>query len=323
VCSPAETPPFAKHTASPPSAHLEHLRRYASIVDDMDAFLAASRRPLPRVVWANPLRTLPDDLDARIRRYAPEATPLGWMPKAWRIAPERRPGAWPEFRLGLLHAQEEATLWPARLLDAQPGERILDMCAAPGNKTALIACAMGDRGEIIANDKVPGRLSALRYNLERLGITSVAVTRSDACRLPFADGTFDRVLVDVPCTCEGTGRKLKGKGNRQTSSTGFHHTLVPIQKGLLRRALRLVRPGGIVVYATCTYAPEENEQVLDGLYLERAEILPITPPVGFRVAPGVTSWEGRDVRPDVVHAARIWPHHNDTGGFFVARIRAL
>lgn len=289
----------------------------------MDALLAASQRPLPRVVWANPLRPIPRDLDARIRAYAPEAEPLGWMPHAWRIDAARRPGRWPEFRLGLLHAQEEATLWPALLLDAQPGERVLDLCAAPGNKTALIAGAMEDRGQIIANDKVPGRLSALRYNLERLGVTSVAVTRADGFRLPFAPASFDRVLVDVPCTCEGTARKRKGKGNRQLCATGFHKTLVPVQVGLLRRALRLVRPGGVVVYATCTYAPEENEQVLDGLYEDRAEILPITPPAGFRVAPGVTTWNGRTVRSDVTNAARIWPHHNDTGGFFVAKLRCL
>jgi 16S rRNA C967 or C1407 C5-methylase (RsmB/RsmF family) len=296
-----------------------HLLRYAPLVDDPDAFCEAAARPLPRVVWANPLRADPEEVEAIVLRRCPEARPVGWFPHAWRLPPEAMPGRWPEHMLGLLHGQEEAALWAAPLLGARPGERVLDLCAAPGNKTAQLAVAMGDRGTLVANERQFGRLASLRRTLDRLGITCAVVTHDDGVRFPGDPGTYDRVLVDAPCTCEGTSRKPRG---RRTAGDERHRdSAVQIQKALLRRAVRLVRPGGVVVYATCTYAPEENEAVLDAV--ADAVVEPLTPPPGLRVAPGIAEWNGRAFRPDVVNAARLWPHQNDTGGFFVARLRRV
>ncbi len=294
--------------------------RYRPIVDDYDGFMDACHRPLPRAAWLSPLRCDPEVVAARIRQRCPEARPVPWWPHAFRLPADTSPGNWIEYRLGQLHLQEEATLWPAALLDLAPGDRVLDLCAAPGNKTAQIAVRMEDRGMIVANDKVRGRLAQLRYNTERMGLTSVVLTRGDGARMADPGFLFDHALADVPCSCEGTSRKRRAP---RQADAAFRRGIQSTQIGLLRRALKLVRPGGTVVYATCTYAPEENERVLDAIWPDYAAIEPLEAPPGVRLAPGIPEWNGRRFRPDVVHAARLWPHHNDTGGFFVAKLRRL
>ncbi|MCB9545086.1 MAG: RsmB/NOP family class I SAM-dependent RNA methyltransferase [Myxococcales bacterium] len=295
------------------------LQRYLDVVDDADAFLCAAERPLPRVIWANPLRQDPAKTAEEVRRLCPEAEPLAWRPDAWRLPPEVKPGRWVPWMYGRVHGQEEASLLAASLVDAQPGERILDLCAAPGGKTAGLAVAMADRGTLVANDRSYGRLSAIRRVLDRLGVTCAAVTCGNGVHFPAYPGGYDRILVDAPCTCEGTSRKPGG--HQDVTSERYRRTIVQIQTALLRRALRLVRPGGRVVYSTCTYAPEENEAVLEAASTEPFTIEPVVAPAGLRLAPGLPAWQGQTFRPDVVNAVRLWPHHNDTGGFFVAVLK--
>lgn len=317
------TPPLTPPLTPPdPPDPLDHLRRYAPIVDDLDAFLCAADRPLPRVVWANPLYGDPHAIDAEIRAECPAAEPVGWRPHTWRLPPDVRPGRWLLHTLGAIYGQEEAALWAGDLVGARPGERVIDLCASPGGKSAQIAIAMGDDGTLIANERSRGRLAALRHTLDRLGITCAIVTQHDGVRLPPLTGGYDRVLVDAPCTCEGTTRKTAG-GRRSAPGIGYRDSVSQVQRALLRAGVRLARPGGTIVYATCTYAPEENEATLDAIDPADAVIEPIEPPPGLRISPGLTAWDGRRFRPDVAHAARIWPHHNDTGGFFVARLRRL
>ena len=300
---------------------LTHLKRYAPLVDDLPAFLEAAATPLPRVVWLNPLRTDLDATAARLRDRCPELTPILWRPHTYRLPPTFSPGRLPEFITGELHVQEEAALWPAALIEAVPGQRVLDLCAAPGNKTAQLAIAMEDRGIIVANDRQAGRLSALRRLVDRLGLTSVVVTCQDGVSFPLEAPGYDAVLVDAPCSAEGTSRKPGGRV--EEVSTSFRTFIAGVQLGLLRRALTLVRPGGRVVYSTCTYAPEENEAVVAAVLGEGVELLPLIAPLGLRASPGVTSFEGRQFPEAVRQTARLWPHHNDTGGFFVAAMRRL
>lgn len=297
------------------------LLRYASIVDDVDAFVCAAKTALPRVVWANPLRGPVARTNTRIQQLIPDAEPVSWRANTWRLPPDSSPGTWIEHMLGDLHVQEEAALWAGDLVGAQPGDKVLDLCAAPGGKTAQIAVAMQDSGTLIANDRKHGRLSGLRRTLDRLGVSCAGIICGDGVRIRTMDGFFDRVLADVPCTCEGTTRKSKGR--RDQTPDSYRSSIVQVQKALLRAALRMTRPGGTVVYSTCTYAPEENEAVLSAIRPDQAVIEPITAPEGLKVTPGVSEWQGQQFRPDVVNAARIWPHHNDTGGFFVARLRRL
>lgn len=303
------------------------LERYAELCGDAAAFAEACARPLPKVVWANPLRGDPAETGAALLRRCPDARPVPWHPAAWRIPPGATPGHWPEFWEGRLHVQEEAALWAVPLLDLAPGQSVLDACAAPGNKTAQIAAALGDVGNLWAADRSPGRVAVMRRTLERLGVTCAAALCADLTAPPgvrngLPDGpAFDRALADVPCSCEGTSRKLDGR--REAVSEGERAFLAGIQRRILRRVLARVRPGGVVVYATCTYAPEENEAVLDAALGELACVEPCAPPPGLTVRPGVTAFAGRSFRADVANALRLWPQDNDTGGFFVARLRRL
>lgn len=299
------------------------------------AFLEAMQRPLPRVVWANPIGRSSEALaaiGAEVLRLCPAAVPVGWRPHTWRLPPEVKPGRWWAWMVGDVHGHEEASILAADLVGAQPGERILDLCAAPGGKTAVLAAAMNDQGLLVANDRKAGRLAPLRRTLDRLGVTCAAVSCVAGANFPgIAEGPgggrppepgetraggYDRVLVDVPCTCEGNRPQC---GPSEAASTeAYRRTIGPIQRSLLRRALQLVRPGGRVVYATCTFAPEENEEVVNaasGFVVE-----PVSVP-GLHLSPGLTEWAGRRLRPDLVNAVRLWPHHNDTGGFFVAVLR--
>lgn len=295
------------------------LARYAPIVDDLEAFLRAAARPLPRVVWANPLMDAAQGR-AAVARMCPEAVPLGWVDDAWRLPPVSRPGAWLAHVLGQLHTQEEAAVFAGDALGARPGERVLDLCAAPGGKSARIAVSMDDRGTLVSNDRRLGRVTALRRTLDRLGVTCAVVTRANGLRLRgvWPDASFDRVMVDAPCTCEGTTRKSEGG----PPEAGYRESIVQVQTALLRRAIALTKPGGTLVYATCTYAPEENEAVLHAA--PRPGEVAIEPiETSLTLAPGVTEWDGARYREDVQHAVRFWPHQHDTGGFFVARLRRL
>ena len=299
---------------------LAPLERYRPLIDDWDAFAAALARPLPSTLWTNTLRTTPQLLRDWLARDGFDATPLPWYPGAFRLPPAARPGKSLAYVTGHYHVQEDVSLVPVALLDPRPGERILDACAAPGNKTVQAAVRMNDRGTLIANEKNRHRIGVVRRNLERLGITCAAVLVADAANLPRDAGTFDRVLADVPCSCEGTSRKNPEVLRRLRRPPGSRRGG---QLAILRKAVQLTRPGGRVVYSTCTYAPEENEGVVGALLAEAEpgslRLLPARID-GLRSAPGVVEWNGECWDASLERAMRIWPHHNDSGGFFVAVI---
>ena len=296
------------------------LERYEPLVDDVEAFRAACDRPLPSVVRTNTLAATP----ARVREAFEDGDvayePVDWHDGLFRL-PDGNPGGnWPHVH-GWTHGQEEVSVLPGVALDARPGDRIWDACAAPGSKTTQIADDMDDTGTLVANDNNLGRLSALRHNAERLGVTNAVVTNRDARNFsmnPLAFDEFDRALVDAPCSCEGTCRKNPDVLDQWT----YEHVeaVAGIQKGVLTRAVQATRPGGTVVYSTCTFAPEENEAVLDhALANEDCELVAFDLPV--ETVPGVTEWDGETYDESVRRAHRVYPHHNDTGGFFCAKLR--
>ncbi len=307
------------------SGSLAPLERYRPLIDDWEAFAAALERPLPPVVWTNRLRTAPDRLRELLERDGQAPAPVAWCPDAFRLADGAAPGKGLLGLTGLYHIQEEVSLLPVELLDLRPGQRVLDLCAAPGGKTARIAVALGNRGAVVANDVDWRRLVAVGRNLDRLGLMNVTATAWDAANFPESGGLFDRVLADVPCTCEGTSRK--NPGVLEWGGEVERRRTAAVQTAILRKAVRLCRPGGRVVYSTCTYAPEENEAVVDRVLREaRSDGSGADGPLrlvearieGFEGAPGSTVWEGRSLAPELSRALRVWPHVHDTGGFFVA-----
>lgn len=300
---------------------LSIFERYRPIIDDWPAFSDALAQPLPTVIWSNTLRTSPQQVADFLRHEGLDPQPLGWYPRSFRLPSEVRPGKSLAFLTGHYHVQEEVSQVPVVLLDPQPGDRLLDLCAAPGNKTLQAATHMQDRGTLIANDKSKYRLGVMRRNIERLGISNIAILQADAGNLPKRLGTFDRLVVDVPCSCQGTSRK-----NPEVLRLGFQPGARQSgQISILRKAVQRCRVGGRIVYSTCTYAPEENEAVVDHILKENDGALRLVPTQipGLTFLPGLSRWQGEDFDSSMCHAARIYPHHNDSGGFFVALLEKV
>ncbi|WP_456427217.1 RsmB/NOP family class I SAM-dependent RNA methyltransferase [Rhodocaloribacter sp.] len=296
----------------------EPFERYRPLIDDWEAFTEALARPLPVCVWTNTLRTTPEALAETLRAEGCAFEPLAWHPGAFRLTDGAAAAHLPSYLAGLFHIQEEVSMLPAMLLAPRPGERVLDLCAAPGNKTAEIAVAMRGAGTVVANDLSRGRLHVLRTTVDRLGLLNVSVTRHDAAAFPDASGGFDRVLLDAPCSCEGTARKhprVVAQSSRVNSLR-----MGRMQTRMLARAVDRCRPGGRIVYATCTFAPEENERVVAETLQAFGDAVRLLPARirGLRTTPGLTTWEGESFPDDLRLTSRLWPHHNDTGGFFVA-----
>jgi NOL1/NOP2/sun family putative RNA methylase len=298
---------------------LSVLDRYRPLVDDFAAFREACTRPLGYAVRVNPLKTSPE----RVRRAYDEAgvdyEPVAWHDRLLRVATDSPGVSWPYVH-GWVYPQEEVSMLPVLALDPCPGETVLDTCAAPGSKTTQIAAAMDDRGTLVANDRDLGRLTPLRSNAQRLGVTNVVVTNRDARNFstqPLAVDAVDRTLVDAPCTCEGTIRK--NPDALAEWSEEYLHSVADLQRDILGRAVEMTREGGTVVYGTCTFAPEENEAVVDHVLTTRnCRLLEVDLPLD--AASGVCEWRGERYDPAVERCTRVYPHHNDTGGFFCAKL---
>lgn len=297
--------------------NLHPFHRYRSIIPDWDEFAAALDRQLPTCIWANPLKITPAKLEEYLTDQNMAFEPIPWRRGAYRLVDTTHPGSRLAYLAGLYEIQEEVSMLPIELLDLHPGQRVLDTCAAPGSKTAEIATALGNRGTVLANDRNYRRIKPLARSLDRLGITNTAISVHDATNLPRDIGTFDRILADVPCSCEGTSRKNTDAG---AATSGDFGRLCTTQRAILKRALELTRPGGRVVYSTCTYAPEENEIIVDSVLDEFADEWHLIPAriEGFPASPGLLEWRGQHFDPQLANALRVYPHQHDTGGFFVA-----
>jgi NOL1/NOP2/sun family putative RNA methylase len=293
------------------------LPRYRSVIPDWDRFLDACQRPLPTIVRTNTLRITPEDLRERLLQRGISASRLPW--EATLLEVDRPVGNTIEHWLGLLYVQEAVQILPVIALDPQPGDAVLDLCAAPGGKSTQIAARMEGVGPLIANEPNGRRQQALLANVNRLGILNVTITAYRGESFPLR-ARFDRILVDAPCSAEGTLRKEPSL--RGGASTGTIARLGRLQKRLIVRAYDLLRPGGVLVYSTCTFAPEENESVVAHLLEVRdARLSPVSLP--FEASPGLAAWEKETYPSELRGCARVYPHQIDSGGGFVARLERL
>jgi len=290
------------------------LPRYRTVVPDWDRFLDACRRPPPTTVRTNTLRITPKDLRERLLQQGISTSRLPW--EATLLEVDRPVGTTIEHWLGLLYVQEAVQVLPVIALDPQPGDAVLDLCAAPGGKSTQIAARMEGIGPLIANEPNGRRQQALLANVNRLGILNATITSYRGESFPLR-ARFDRILVDVPCSAEGTLRKEPSL--RAGASTGTIARLGRLQKRLIVRAYDLLRPGGVLVYSTCTFAPEENESVVAHLLEARdARLSPLSLP--FEASPGLAAWKKETYPSEVRGCARVYPHQIDSGGGFVARL---
>lgn len=228
--------------------------------EETEALLKALNAVAPFTIRTNSLRTSRDELMRTLEPFSPRPTPHS----PWGIILEEPRGILETeaFKEGLFQVQDEGAQLVSWLLSPRGGERVLDLCAAPGGKSTHLAELMGNRGEILAVDVNPSRLRWLEENSRRLGIRIVRPMRHDATK-PLPCGGFDRVLVDVPCS--GLGVIRRNPDIKWRLSPKEIRRLADIQGRILRVGAEALRPGGYLLYSTCTLTPEENESVIQGL----------------------------------------------------------
>lgn len=208
---------------------------------------------------------------------------------------------------------------PPVVLNPKPGDVVLDMAAAPGSKASQISQYLQNKGVIVSNDVKGDRLAALGINMQRLGSYNHVITLMQGERFANAGIQFDRVLLDAPCS--GTGTIRKSPKTILMWNPDMVRRLARMQKKLIMTAWKVLKPGGTLVYSTCSTEPEENEAVVSHLLenAKNARMLEIDLPIK-RGAP-VLEFEGETYNPEVHNCLRMWPQDNDTEGFFVAGIR--
>jgi len=248
---------------------------------------------------------------------------------AHSVAPEHRAAllASGPAAEGLVYAQNASSQVPVHALGPLPGERVLDLCAAPGSKTGQIAAAMENAGEVVAVEKARDRFYRLRANVAAQGATNVRARFGSGTAIAHAEPeAFDRVLLDAPCSTEGRFRSDLPETTAYWSPRKVKEMRAK-QGRLLYAAVQALRPGGVLVYSTCTFAPEENEGALTKAlktFGDRVEVVPVDGLAdgldgGPLVRPGLAEWDGRAFHPDVRHARRVLPDGRFEG-FFVARL---
>jgi NOL1/NOP2/sun family putative RNA methylase len=290
---------------------------------DFDAFAAALEAAPVSGLRVNTLKLPVNDFPA----LAP--VPLGekipWCDSAFVLPPsDVSAGQHPFHRAGLYYLQDPSAMSPAELLDPQPGERVLDLSAAPGGKTTHLAALMQGRGLLVANEIKDKRVGHLAQNVERWGAGNVVVTNETPERLADNLGPiFDRVLVDAPCSGEGMFRK--DMGARADWSPQMVLGCAARQHNILRVAAKLVRPGGYLLYSTCTFAPEEDEgavqSVLDNFPDFSVAPLPLLDGFLPGQPAGWTQLTAQQADSALVGAARLFPHRLSGEGHFACLLQ--
>jgi len=261
---------------------------------------------------------------AEFYRISPfELSPVAWCPEGYAVSQandsiaKSSPGKHVYHTAGLYYLQEPSAMAAAAILSPQPGEKILDISAAPGGKASHLAAIMQNTGLLVANEIHPKRVWDLAENLERCGVTNAVVTNETPKRLAEHFGEFfDRVLLDAPCSGEGMFRKSQVA--RSEWKPGLVQSCSVRQSAILEEAARLVRPGGYVAYTTCTFSPDEDEGVVAKFLTTHPEfdLAEIQGYPGFE--PARPEWVGLSPDHHVRRAVRLWPHRSQGEGHFVA-----
>ena len=268
--------------------------------EEYPEYLASLERPRAVALRFNPLKG-----GMPMLSFVGDAVP--WEPCGYYYDPTSRPGLHPYHEAGVYYLQEASAMSAVALLDPQPGERVCDLCAAPGGKTTQIAGRMRGEGFLLCNEYSPKRAKLLSRNIERLGVANALVTNENteklAARFP---GFFDRVLIDAPCSGEGMFRK------EEAAITDWSPETVQMcarrQGEILHNGAQMVRPGGRLVYSTCTFAPEENELAIEAFLAEHPE---------FSLEKVEAPW----FTPAGEGQFRLWPHKLLGEGHFAAVLR--
>ncbi|MCL2187454.1 MAG: RsmF rRNA methyltransferase first C-terminal domain-containing protein [Defluviitaleaceae bacterium] len=271
-----------------PKSFLTQMR--AQLGDENDLFLASFSDPAWRGIRLNTIKNVDANIFNRLQSVI--SCPNPHCPNAFAFRAEHKLGQTLAYLAGLFYIQEPSAMVPAFLLGALPGERVLDLCAAPGGKSTQIATSLQGRGLLIANDASPTRAQALVRNIERAGVRNAIITMEQPHKLAARFGEFfDRVLVDAPCSGEGMFRRDAEVLKAYTANKP--EVCAAIQSDILRNAALMVRRGGRLVYSTCTFNTVENEGIVEAFIKKHHDF-------------------------SVKEMKRIWPHRDIGEGHFVA-----
>lgn len=314
----------------PKPLFLERMQKLFQNKKDFKNYLEILKHKPVKSIRCNTLKISPEKLKKKLEVYGWKIIqPWKTNPEVMIVDTELEPGELGrslEHLLGYYYIQELASMLPVIALEPKQGEKILDLCSAPGSKTTQIAAKMQNTGFIIANEISLGRIKILASNLERCGVTNTIITKKEGAalckRFKKQDLKFDKILIDTPCSGEGTLRskyKTYIMWNIKTIKS-----LPKIQFNLFKNAFEILKIGGEIIYSTCTHAPEENEGVVNRIleeFKDRIKIQKIKIPIKSRQ--GITKWESNKYNPKVKSTCRIYPQDNNTEGFFLAKFKKI
>lgn len=301
-----------------PEAYQKQMRSLLG-AEEWEAYEAAMEEPYAKALRVNTLKTTPGELREKMGEEdlgdAVPWCPLGIYLKEEAPALSRHPF----YAAGLYYLQEPSAMAPASFLPVEPGDRVLDLCAAPGGKSTALGAKLGGKGLLVANDISPSRAKALLRNLEVFGVANGVVVSEAPHRLSVRfPGFFQKVLVDAPCSGEGMFRKDPSIAKNWLQYGNAYYA--KLQREILPEAAKMTAPGGYLLYSTCTYAPEEDEQTLAWFLKEHPDFHLEALPKPEGVADGVPEWADPALA-DLKGCARFWPHRLRGEGHFVALLR--
>jgi NOL1/NOP2/sun family putative RNA methylase len=290
--------------------------RFLEYVPRIEEFLSKMERPPAQYIRINTLKIGRAELESRLRSKGFELRNTV-MPEV--VAVTKAPltaGATTEYLLGHYYIQDLASCMAVDALDVEECQTVLDIAAAPGGKTTFMAQKMNNTGAIIALEPNERRARSMSFNIMRCGVYNTSIFKMDGLHASKFGMKFDRVLLDAPCSCEGVIAK---DVTRKTSHTPQDVDYCSrMQEKLIEVAVRCVKPSGILLYSTCSFAPEENEMVIDRLLQKFSNITVEPIRYGSR---GLTKFGNWTFDHQLKKAVRLYPHIDDTTGFFIARLR--
>ncbi len=290
--------------------------RFIEYVPKIEDFLSKMDIPPTQYIRVNTLKTSRQELEDRLQ-YKGFKLRSTVLPEV--LAVDKAPiatGATTEYLLGLYYIQDLSSCIAVDSLDVAGGQAVLDLAAAPGGKTTFIAQKMGNSGSIIALEANARRARSMSFNIMRCGVYNTSIFIMDGLDANKFKMKFDRVLLDAPCSCEGViAKDIKRKTSHTPRDVDYCSR---IQDKLIEVASSCVKPSGILLYSTCSFAPEENEMVINRLLQKHSNIT--VEPIRHG-GNGLTKFGDCIFDGQLKNALRLYPHTNDTTGFFIARLR--